>query len=281
MKELAIVGIFFDGYYDMWEDFLELFYSNWRDCPYPLYIVNNEVDLHFKKQYPVTVIHAGSDAEYSRKVQEAVKQINADYYLLLLEDFFVGKKLQSNALSEVMRFIEDKEVKYYRMPMKEFSSIKNMNRIIPIKPRMEYTLSCQPSIWQREFLRKCIGTNNYNAWIFEGIYTKAPKVHTEEFLKGCYIDYRNLLCLYHGALQGKILPRTYKHFSKQGYKLKSKRDILSMKREMLSLGKTQIKGIIPFSIQKKIKTILKKRSSSVIERYNDEIHRLIKEMDLI
>ena len=31
---LAIVGIFWDGYYDMWEDFLELKEKFWRDCPY-------------------------------------------------------------------------------------------------------------------------------------------------------------------------------------------------------------------------------------------------------
>lgn len=278
MKKLAIVGIFFDGYYDMWEDFLELYYRNWKDCPYPLYIVNNDADLHFQKKYPVNVIHAGADAEYSRKVQIAIEQIDADYYLLLLEDFLIGKKLQSDVLSEVMRFIVDKKIKYYQMPMREFTAIKNINRIIPIMPQMEYTFSCQPSIWQKNFLQKCIGTGNYNAWVFEGIYTKSRKARTKHFLKDCYKDYRNLLCLYHGALQGKMLPKTYKHFSKQGYHFKSKREVLSRKKEFISLGKTQIKGLIPYRFQKRIKGLT--NNNSVIERYNQDIYRLIKEMDL-
>ena len=73
MHKLAIVGTFYDGYYDLWEDFLELFYTNWPDCPYPLYIVNDEKELSFKKEYKVNVIHAGHKAEYSQRVQTAVK----------------------------------------------------------------------------------------------------------------------------------------------------------------------------------------------------------------
>jgi len=46
---LCIVGIFFDGYYDIWEDFLELFNRNWPDCPYPVYIVDGTKNLDFQR----------------------------------------------------------------------------------------------------------------------------------------------------------------------------------------------------------------------------------------
>ena len=39
----------------------------------------------------------------------------------------------------------------------------------------EYTVSCQPAIWKKEFLKECIGTENYNAWICEGVYIYSKK----------------------------------------------------------------------------------------------------------
>lgn len=40
MKKLVIVGIFFDGYKDLWYDFIYLFEENWLECLYDMYIIN-------------------------------------------------------------------------------------------------------------------------------------------------------------------------------------------------------------------------------------------------
>ncbi len=278
MNKLAIVGIFFDGYYDIWEDFLELFEKNWPNCPYPLYIVNNKKELCFSKEYKVTVLHAGEGAEYSRKVQLAVNNIEAEHYLLLLEDFFIGEKLKENVLESIMDKIYNENIKYYRMPLTEFISSKEKDIISEMTPNMEYTVSCQPSIWKRDFLQQCIGTDNYNAWIFEGIYAKARIPHTEQFLKGCVNDTSNVLCLYHGALQGKMLNSTYTHFKNVGYSFKNKREILSLENERKHTKKQKIKSMCPIFIQRFIKKHM--RTNSVVERYKDDIERLIIKMNL-
>ena len=85
--ELAIVGIWYDGYYDIWEDFLELKEKFWPDCPYPMYIVNQTKELTYEKKYDATVIHAGADAEYSKKIQTAIDwcwKISFSVILLIL-----------------------------------------------------------------------------------------------------------------------------------------------------------------------------------------------------
>jgi hypothetical protein len=79
--------------------FSELFSSHWPDCPYELYIVNNEKELDYEKKYKVKVLHAGKEAEYSRKVQTALSKIDADYYLLLLEDFLLEVNVLKTQLS--------------------------------------------------------------------------------------------------------------------------------------------------------------------------------------
>ena len=67
------------------------------------------------------------------------------------------------------------------MPMKEFSYnfkgkyIERHKKIKQISAKAEYTINCQPSIWEKNFLLQCIGDENYNAWVFEGAFLKSKK----------------------------------------------------------------------------------------------------------
>ena len=270
-KKLAIVGIFYDGYYDVWEDFLELKERFWKDCPYPLYIINQSQKLSFKKEYNVTVINAGVDAEYSKKVQTAIEKVDADYLLLLLEDFFMSHEISGGVFDETIKFMKEHDINYYSMPLSEFMVIgdgKNYNGInylFDVSPKKNYTLNCQPAIWEKDFLRRSIGTGNYNAWIFEGIYIKSQKAHTEEFLKQCKIDSRNILGLRHGVLQGYLFPDLVKFYSSIGYKLKNKRPILPYS--------IRIKRWIRFHMPAFILRTVKKHVSgqSVVSKYSKEI----------
>lgn len=283
---LAIVGIFYDGYYDLWEDFLELFQKNWSDCPYPLYIVDSEKELSFEKQYNVSVLNAGKDAEYSKKVQLAINQIDADYLLLLLEDFFVSKPVDSLEFQRLFNIIQQKNYSYYAIPSQEFcSGAKRKRSVEPeynyirmFDHKDEYTVSCQPAIWKKEFLAECIGTENYNAWIFEGVYIYSSKAHTDEFLEKLRIDYRNILNLRHGAVQGKLLPNVYSDIVDTGYSFKTNREILDDKLFQKHLRKQKLKSIIPNGFQKLIKKIIP--VNSVTEKYKDQIFETMKKMNL-
>lgn len=81
----------------------------------------------------------------------------------------------------------------------------------------------------KRIFKKCIGNENYNAWIFEGIYSKSKQAHTSEFLNGCMYDYTNPLELRHGYVQGSMLPTVYNYFISKGYVFKAKRKILTKK----------------------------------------------------
>lgn len=283
-QELAIVGIFWDGYYDVWEDFLELKERFWKNCPYPLYIVNQTKDLNYAKDYEVTVIHAGDDAEYSKKVRCAIDAIDAQYYLLLLDDFFFSKHLDGAVLEDRIQFMKENHLSYYSMPLPEFmdecngSSFKGLSHVQNIETSKEYTLSCQPAIWEREFLRKSVGAGNYNAWVFEGMYAKSKISHTKEFLDQCKIDVSNVLGLIHGALQGKMIPPTIEKLRQLGYEMKNKREVLPDSAYAAHERKAKLKARIPLPLQRVIKRMF--RINSVTDRYNDSIVKQMNEMGL-
>lgn len=277
---LALIGVFYDGYYDVWEDFLELKELFWKDCPYPLYIVNQSKNLSFSKEYDARVIHAGIDAEYSKKVRTAVEKIDADYVLLLLEDFFMSHEVIGGIFDKIVTFMRSNNIKYYSMPLSEFMVVgegekyNGIDYLFQIAPTKEYTLNCQPAIWEKEFLLNSIGYGNYNAWIFEGIYIKSPKAHSEEFLKQCLIDTRNILGLKHGVLQGCIFPDIVKFYKKLGYELKNKRPVLPLSIRI----KRWIRFKLPQSIIRKMK--IKLKGQTVVSKYSNEIDIQLKAMGL-
>jgi hypothetical protein len=273
-KKLAIVGIFYDGYLDLWKDFFALFKKFWPDCPYKLYVACQKTELN----NDFTFLKAGEDAEYSKKVQTAVNEIDADYLLLILEDFFLSKPLDKNVIEPIFQYIIDNDIDYCAMPLPDFKrsyrgkKIKNTT-FRKISPKAEYTVSCQPAIWKKDFLKKCVGELNYNAWIFEGVYSKAPFAHTEDFLKGCIVDKNNPLSIVHGAVQGKMLPKCVKTLRKSGYMLTTDRKVMSGSQAFKRQLKVLVSDYLPLFIRKAIKKRIK--TSSVVDRYNEDIKTVI------
>ena len=287
-NKIAIVGIFFDGYYDIWEDFLKLLSIHWKDCPYDVYIVDGEKDIKFDDCYNAKVIHAGADAEYSKKVRAAIDNIDADYFLLLLEDFFFEKDLEPDILDNIVSLMKKNNISYLRMPMYDFdgkgdkkkhhSTLDSKTSFHYIPTDSEYTVSCQPSLWDKDFLSECIGVGNYNAWIFEGVYTYSKTAHTDAFLAKCRVDYNNILGLRHGAVQGKMLPNVYKDFAKQGYSFRNQRCLLSGFEYYKYIFRQKIADNVPLSILRIMRRMLGK---SVVEKYHKEIDEVMEMNNIV
>lgn len=281
-ERLAIVGIFYDGYEDVWKDFVRCFRRFWNDCPYQVYIV----DILKKPQYfndnNMIVINAGEGAEYSKKVQTALQQIDADYYLLLLEDFFLGYKLDKNILEPILDYIEERNIKYYSLSaLSSFTKYRSKifdeekKYIYSINPNLRYTLGCQAVIWEKDFLQKCIGSRNYNAWVFEGALTNSKRVHTYNFLKCCVKDTRNILGLQHGVLQGKMLPRTVEYYRNIRFPLTSSREIMRKKDFNMYVLRSKISAIVPKNFHNVLKKFFSK--GTVLDKYSNEIKLVIEE----
>lgn len=282
-QKLAIVGIFFDGYVDSWIDFLRCFKKNWPDCPYSLNIITNTKRL--EEYGDVNWITAGENAEYSKKVQTAIEQINADYFLLMLEDFYIGQKLDGSILEPILDYIYEEDLDYYSLSeLSAFRKYKSKlydpqkKYLYRINPKYRYTLGCQAVIWKRDFLSKCIGTRNYNAWVFEGALAKSKVTHSSDFLCKCVKDTRNVLRLKHGILQQKLLPPTVEYFKSIGDPLTSRREIMSDKQYKKYVRNSRISSAIPKPIYRVLKKLLgKRRGSAVLDKYESEIQLVIAE----
>lgn len=271
-EDMTIVFIGFDGYCDLWNDCFRLFEHFWPNCPYDILFVNNTKDVEFKN---VNTLHAGEDAEWSRKVQIALENCNTKYICLLLEDFFVGDEIDTTSVRKMLRFIKKEKIKYYKLANMS-RAVKNRDpnyrgysflHVIPESD--EYGISLQAAIWDRDFLSEKLGNDNYNAWVFEFNRVKEANIENDCPRKGCVFDDRNILHLKHGVVQSKYIPGTVKYFKKIGLDLNIQREVLTEIQYYKIQFTSFCKYIMPKSLRKPAKALMEKIGFEFVSTMRD------------
>lgn len=251
MAKAALLIIGYDGYMDVWKHYFELLNKYWKDRP-PTYLATSL--LHPKYQ-GVKVFPAGAAAEWSDKARNALLQIDADYIILLLEDFFTTQKVDNNRVMEVIDLMDEHHVTFCRlldqkkMKGKTFANQKNL-KVIPTSDL--YGLNLQPAIWKKETLLSFIKEGSDNPWMFE---FKLMDLHIHNKNKIDSIqDNRNILAITHGIVQSKYLPKCIKIFKRQHYEFDlTNRSVFSTKDNM----KYRLKCFVNFHSPKWSKRYLK------------------------
>ena len=254
---MTIVFIGFDGYSDLWSDLFSLFNHFWPDCPYKVLFVNNVIEVDYDN---VQTLHAGADAEWSRKVQIALKNADSPYVCLLLEDFFIGSTIDTKLIEKTIQFINDEKIKYYKLAnmsraVKNRDACYKAREFLHVIPESdEYGISLQPAVWEKNFLSAKLGSGNYNAWKFEFDRVKEADEKSNRVNPGCVFDDRNILKLQHGVIQSMYLPGTIRYFKTKGIELNVKRKVMSwpnyFKLRLISKGKHSLPRFLRSPIKK-------------------------------
>lgn len=272
-SNMTVVFIGYDGYSDIWDDCIRLYQRFWSDNPYRTIFVNNEKEVEWDG---IEVLHAGKEAEWSRKVQCALKACETKYICLLLEDFLIGKTINTTSVKNTVEFIKREKIRYFKLTnmsrvMKNHDPNYGGYKFLHIIPESDdYGVSLQPAIWRRDYLVELLGEENYNAWIFEFNRVKDSENKSNTPNPGCIIDDRNILNLQHGVMQSKYLPGTVKYFETIGIKLNVEREVMSpvqhFRMQAISVGKE----LIPRPFRKGIKKILEKLGMKFVSTIRSE-----------
>lgn len=252
MRDVAVLIIGFDGYKDVWDSYFELLEKYWSDRP-KTYLATGELRPNYNN---VTVISAGKDAEWSKKAMAALQQIEEEYVILLLEDFFTTTYVDNSKLMHIIKLMKENKLKYCRLlDQKKMKGQRfKGNKHIKIIPRNDkYGLCLEPAIWNKEFLKQLVGDENYNPWIFE-MRLIQKQLHNKEYTD-CIQDDSNILEITHGIVQSKYLPQAIRVFKKQNYEFDLKsREVLSFKDNF----KYRLKCFVNFHSPEWSKKYLKK-----------------------
>ncbi len=170
-KDTAILVLSCDKYKDAWNPFFILFKKYWPSCNFPVFLGVNEQDFTFEG---IQVIKSGKALDWSNDTIHILKQIPYDYIILILEDYFFQRPVDTKWLDECIAFTKEKNASFMRIasfrkdhfPMYPFE-ISNENKRFGVNQNNgPYALNLQAGIWKKSELIELIKPGE-SPWEFE------------------------------------------------------------------------------------------------------------------
>ncbi len=168
-----------DNYEDLWEPFFWLFHKYWEDCPYKIYIGTEKKECKNKGVY---TLHSDPFVSWTRRMESILNQIDDEYIVFLLEDFFLNSKIDQNRIDQMINYMMKYNVDCVRLiPSPPPCHTVNKKMDLGLNEfGAPYYVSAQPSIWKRESLVRLLD-HDYSPWQFEIVCSKDPRYRDMKF----------------------------------------------------------------------------------------------------
>lgn len=170
-KDVAILILSCDKYSDAWSPFFALFRKFWPDCPFRTYLATNEMNPDFNG---VDVLRSGVPRNWSDDTLDILKQIPEKYVIVLLEDYFLNDKPDSEWLKKCIDITVSYDAAFMRIAsfrkdhfdMYAFDVIPDHPDFGVTRKSAPFLINLQAGIWNREKLISYILPGE-SPWDFE------------------------------------------------------------------------------------------------------------------
>lgn len=242
-----------DKFSDLWDGHVKLLEQNWPDRNLETYIVT---DSPTNKTYPhVKIISAGKECEWSDRLAYALKQVKTDFVFITLDDYFLIKPVQQQAIVSLLEMMEKEKIDYVRL----FKHPKRATRqelagypgIHHIDTSYVYSVNLYTGIWRTDFLKYTVEEPK-SAWSFEvSLAKKAQKYNAN-----CVMSKNNEFLILDVVRKGKILHAANRYFKKHPDVYNGNRPIQTWNYEIKLAIQTGMARILPLWMHKPVKKIL-------------------------
>jgi hypothetical protein len=99
--QVAVIVSSYDGFFDAWRPFAFFFRKFWPDCPLPLYLITNHLEV--QSQF-IRGIRVGADHGWASNMQQALQHIRTPYIFYLQEDYFLTAPVDAEQLARDFDF---------------------------------------------------------------------------------------------------------------------------------------------------------------------------------
>lgn len=190
---LAIVVASCDKYSDLWGPLFAQFFKCWPDCPYPIYLVANNLVFPDSR---VTTLTAGDDVDWSTTIFSAISKLEHTHLLFWIDDAFLDKPVPSERVATLFADFQAREASFLRLRPNPRPSQWATPDIGILSSNAEYRVSLFASIWDMDIL-KLILRPGESAWQFELAGTERSRE-----LPGFYCTSKEIFSYLHGVERG-------------------------------------------------------------------------------
>lgn len=148
-NNLSILIVSCDKYADLWSPFFSFFEKYWPDCPFPVYLGSNHKVLDHPR---VKMLLSGDDPSWAESARRIVDRIHTPYFLMLLEDFFLTRKVDTDLICYLAKSLEELNGAYMRLRPRTPPDIRLENYPLfgEIKRNAPYRVALQAALWRKD-----------------------------------------------------------------------------------------------------------------------------------
>ena len=157
-----------DKYEDAWHPFFRLFDIMWPECPYDVY-------LNTETKECSEILHGGAvktlhpsktKCSWSKRLKDVLRQLDADYVITLLEDFFIMSPVRHDIIQQGLNIMDnDGNIMGIELYSNPHLDVPYERDFAEIDDTFMYCISTMAWIWRKEYLLSIL--RNENAWDFE------------------------------------------------------------------------------------------------------------------
>lgn len=185
-NSLAILVLSCDKYADVWQPFFSFFHKYWSDCSYPIYLGTNGKVFTSDK---VKQVFSNRNTTWSDELTAILNQIPEKYVLIILEDYFIYKKVSNRAIEQAIELMDTMNAAYLKLaafPIKydklwPHKAIEGVNGYGEIEKGSEYRVCLQTAIWEKNSLLELLDPKE-DPWQFEIEASKRSNSFNKTFL---------------------------------------------------------------------------------------------------
>ncbi len=252
-NHLSILILSCDRYADIWPHFFTLFYKYWPDCPWRVFLGTNKIKLNDPK---VVSLSIGEDANWADSAQKIVEKIPTDYFLVLLEDFFIRKTIMTNEITNCLLLLKELKGGYLRL-----RPFPKPDRHIPAYPAIgmieenaPYRLALQAALWKKDVFLRLVQPGE-TAWDMEVKGTERSRSIPEAF----YCTWDTTIHYRAGITLGKWSPVGLKICQEEKMQIDFSRRSKMTSEEVRKLKILEVfnnlVGVVPWKFRKAIKQL--------------------------
>lgn len=167
-----------DLYSDLWTPFFTVFFQNWHDCPFKIYLGSNTFIFSDSR---VSVLKSGHGSKWADRTLDHLGQIEEPLILLWLEDFFLRSPVSRHAVDRIFQEFIAREAHMFRLVRRPGpTSLLPQCDFGPIDIGAPYRVSTQAAFWRKETLMDLIKSGE-SIWQFEHAGSLRSGIHPTGF----------------------------------------------------------------------------------------------------
>jgi hypothetical protein len=155
-----------DAFFDAWKPFSAFFNICWKDCPFPIHLITNQLAIRSSR---ITAQPVGPDRGWSSNLQQALERISQPYVLYFQEDYFLTAPVETEQLAADFAHVmeSDADSLCFRARTKPDAGFRPLNERFGIVPLDSVGRTrCQVTLWKRSALQSIL-RDGETAWNFE------------------------------------------------------------------------------------------------------------------